>query len=196
MGRLRLRTFIALPLEDAVRRRIVKLQTQLAEDDPDVKWVEPENLHVTLLFLGEIDAREVVDICRAVRSVAEATAPIPIGLAGIGGFPNLRRPRTLWVGIEEGRDSVIQLHAALEKSMSALGGFRREERDFAPHITLGRVKASDVSDPLRTRLGSELEWHGGRQVIREVHVMSSELLSAGPRYSIVSREKFRGEAIE
>src|SRR5947209_15246288 len=104
MGRLKLRTFIALPLDDVQRRRVVALQQDLADAGGDVKWVEPENLHVTLLFLGEVDALEVVEVCRAVRGVAGATAPFSFGAAGVGAFPNLRRPRTVWVGVEEGRE--------------------------------------------------------------------------------------------
>src|SRR5262245_56157041 len=106
MGRLKLRTFIALPLDDALRRRVVELQNDLADAGGEIKWVESENLHATLLFLGEVDALEVVDICRAVRSVAESTAHFTLGAAGVGAFPNLRRPRTLWVGIEEGREEL------------------------------------------------------------------------------------------
>jgi 2'-5' RNA ligase len=113
MGRLKLRTFIALPLDDALRRRAVALQQDLAEAGGEVKWVEPENLHVTLLFLGEVDALEVVDICRAVRSVAAETDQLVLGAADVGAFPNLRRPRTLWIGVEEGREELVALHDRL-----------------------------------------------------------------------------------
>src|SRR5262249_14319009 len=88
MGRLKLRTFIALPLDDALRRRVVARQQDLAEAGSEIKWVEPENLHVTLRFLGEVDALEVVEVCRAVRGVA--AAPQPLTLAPAYG-PRCRR---------------------------------------------------------------------------------------------------------
>lgn len=192
MGRLRLRTFIAVPLNESVRRRVIRLRDDLAEADPAVKWVEPDNLHVTLLFLGEVDAREVVDVCRVIRGVTEATPPFAMSIGGLGCFPNIRRPRTFWVGLEEGKDELIGLHATLEEALLKLGGYRREDREFTPHITLGRVKSGDVTAALRARLTSPEDWNGGRQDVDQIHVMSSELLPDGPRYTIVSREKLRG----
>jgi RNA 2',3'-cyclic 3'-phosphodiesterase len=190
MGRLKLRTFIALPLDDAVRRRIVVLQQDLGEAGGEVKWVEPENLHVTLLFLGEVDALEVVEICRAVRGVAGATESFTLAAAGVGAFPNLRRPRTLWVGAEEGRDELVALHDKLEEALLTLGAYRREERGFTPHITLGRVNG-DAPPALHEALKREGDWQGGAQQMRAVHVMSSELTPDGPCYNVVSREKLR-----
>jgi 2'-5' RNA ligase len=190
MGRLKLRTFIALPLDDAVRRRVVALQQDMANAGGDVKWVEPENLHVTLLFLGEVDALEVVNVCRAVRGVAELTDSFVLGTSGVGAFPNLRRPRTLWVGNEEGRAELLALHDRLEDALLKLGAYRREGREFTPHITLGRVNG-DAPPALREALKLEADWQGGTQEIREVHVMSSELAPAGPRYNVVSRDRLR-----
>ena len=188
MGRLKLRTFIAVPLDEALRRRIVALQEELAGGD--VKWVEPENLHVTLLFLGEVDALEVVEICRAVHQVAESTAPFALTAAGVGAFPNLRRPRTLWVGVEEGRAELVRLHDSLEEVLLELGAYRREEREYTPHVTLGRVNG-DAPPALRESLKRESDWHGGTLAVSEVHVMSSELTPDGPRYNVVSRERLR-----
>src|SRR5262249_34013783 len=192
MGRLKLRTFIALPLDDALRRRVVARQQDLAEAGSEIKWVEPENLHVTLLFLGEVDALEVVEVCRAVRGVAAATEPFTLTAAGVGAFPNLRRPRTLWIGVEEGREELVALHDQIEDALLKLGAYRREEREFTPHITLGRING-DATSALREALKDAAEWHGGTQPVREVHVMSSELTPDGPRYNVVSREKLRVE---
>ena len=192
MGRLKLRTFIALPIDDALRRRLVAVQEELGGTGAEVKWVEPENLHVTLLFLGEVDALEVVEICRSVRGVAGPTEPFALSVAGLGAFPNPRRPRTLWVGVEEGHDELVALHHALEEALLKLGAYRREERAYTPHVTLGRVTGDDFPPPLLGRLKRESDWQGGTLMVREVHVMSSELTPEGPRYNVVSREKLRG----
>ncbi len=189
MGRLKLRTFIALPIDDALRRRLVGLQQELCEIGAEVKWVEPENLHVTLLFLGEVDALEVVEICRTVSGVADLKEPFPLAIAGLGAFPNLRRPRTLWVGVEDGRDQLVALHHALEDSLLRVGAYRREERAYTPHVTLGRVTGEHVPSSLLGRLKREADWQGGTLAVREVHVMSSELTPDGPRYNVVSRER-------
>jgi 2'-5' RNA ligase len=192
MGRLRIRTFIALPIEAPIRRRLNALQAEFGEADEAIKWVGQENLHVTLLFLGEVDDRELVNVCRAVKGVAEGFPSFPIEIGHVGGFPNLRRPRTLWVGIEEGKDEAIRLHDQIEDALIRQGAYRREEREFTPHVTLGRVRSGEVTPALAAKLTQESGWTGGRQRTTEVHVMGSELGPEGPTYTILSREKLRG----
>lgn len=192
MGRLRLRTFIAVLLDDAVRRRVTALRDELASLAPDVKWVEPENLHVTMLFLGEVDALEVVDVCRAVREVCGQYPPLELTLAGVGCFPNERRPKVFWAGIDQGREALIALHHALEAPLLRLGAYRREEREFTPHVTLGRARGGEIPESLRQQLKRAGQWRGGRLEVDAIHVMSSELTPQGPRYSIVSRETLGG----
>ena len=112
MGRLR--TFIAVDVGKAIRGRLAALQETLARTGTEVKWVEPENLHVTLLFLGEVDERQIPSVCRL---VAEETARRPgflMAVQSAGCFPNPRRPRILWVGTGEGTDELVSLHDALE----------------------------------------------------------------------------------
>lgn len=196
MSRNAPRTFIAVPLEEKVRAKIVGLQEEMSAAGTEVKWVEPENLHVTLLFLGEVDLRESVEICRAVRRVTEGISPFKLQIAGMGCFPNARRPRTLWAGVAEGHDELTQLHHAIEGDLLELGGYRREERGYTPHITLGRIKTDDVTPELRAKITELTDWLGGKQVVRDVHVLTSELRSSGPAYSVISREKLRGTGYE
>jgi RNA 2',3'-cyclic 3'-phosphodiesterase len=196
MSRNAPRTFVAVPLEEKVRARIVALQEELAAAGTDVKWVEPENLHVTLLFLGEVDLRESVEVCRSVRRVTGQIPPFPLEASGVGCFPNARRPRTLWVGTSEGHDELIHLHHAIEESLLELGCYRREERGYAPHITLGRIRTDEVTPELRTMIAGQADWSGGRQMVRDVHVLTSELRSSGPNYAVLSREKLRGNGDE
>src|SRR5947208_919357 len=106
----RLRTFIALDLGKAIRDRLVTLQEALTRSAPDVKWVETENLHVTLLFLGEVDDREVLEVCRAVTDSCVNLAPFTLSIEGVGCFGNPRRPRTIWIGVGEGAAEVKSLH--------------------------------------------------------------------------------------
>lgn len=188
----RMRTFIAVPLEPVLRQRAVKLQEALAPCGGDIKWVEPENLHVTLLFLGEVDVRDTLEVCRTVSSVAAPVPPFAIRVAGVGCFPNLRRPRTIWAGIEDGAAELVQIHDAIEKALLSQGGYRREDRSFTPHITLGRVKGEEDSRPLAEALVKYADWNAGSEIVREIHVLSSELTSAGPRYTRLGRGKLTG----
>ncbi len=192
MGRLRLRTFVAVLLDDATRQRVAALRDEFASLAPDVKWVEPENLHVTMLFLGEVDAVDLVDVCRAVRDACGQHAPMELTLGGVGCFPNERRPKVIWAGIEQGREALVTLHRALEEPLLKLGAYRREEREFTPHVTLGRARGGEVSTSLRQQLKRVRDWQGGRFEVAALHVMSSELTPKGPRYSVVSQELLSG----
>src|SRR5438045_7611838 len=117
----RIRTFIALDLGKQIRDRMISLQERLARTTNEVKWVEQKNVHLTLLFLGEVDEREVVLVCKAVAAVAAEHEPFHLTVETIGCFPNMRRPRILWVGVGEGKQAVIDLHDRLEEPLLQLG---------------------------------------------------------------------------
>ncbi|MFO0968103.1 MAG: RNA 2',3'-cyclic phosphodiesterase [Gemmataceae bacterium] len=188
----RVRTFIALDLGQEIRARLVTLQETLGRSGAEVKWVEPENLHITLLFLGEVDQRDLNDVCRAVQDAAGPLPSFPASIEKVGAFPNLRRPRTLWVGVGQGERAVIDVHDALERPLLELGCYRREERKYTPHVTLGRVKSEKGALELETALRKKESWQGGETTIGEVHVMSSELTRDGPIYTVLSRARLGG----
>lgn len=188
----RTRTFIAIDLGEGLRARLASLQETLARSAAEVKWVEEENLHVTLLFLGEVDERDLVAVCRAVAAGAATQAPFPLTVEKVSCFGSPRRPRTLWAGVGAGTQEVVALHAALEPPLQELGCYRREERAYTPHITLGRVKSDRPNDALAAALARKADWVGGETVVREVHVMGSELTPQGPVYTVLSRAKLGG----
>jgi 2'-5' RNA ligase len=185
----RIRTFIAVDLGKSIRDRLIALQESLARTDTEVKWVEPENLHVTLLFLGEVDDRAVLDVCRAVADCTRQHAPFTLSVERAGCFPNPRRPRVLWVGVGEGTQPLCALHDALEPPLMELGCYRREERQYTPHITLGRVKSDRPTEKLGTALARQSGWKGGEVAVRELLVMGSELTPRGPVYTVLSRAR-------
>jgi RNA 2',3'-cyclic 3'-phosphodiesterase len=185
------RTFIAIDPGNAIRDRLVALQEKLAKTGADVKWVEHGNLHLTLLFLGEVGQRDLVGVCRAVADAAAKQAAFPMTIEGAGAFPNTRRPRTLWVGVGAGAQEACALHDATESPLLALGCYRREERGFTPHLTLGRVKGDCETDALGAALTKHAAWSAGETSVREVLVMGSELTSGGPVYTVLSRAKLR-----
>jgi 2'-5' RNA ligase len=187
----RVRTFIAIDLGKAIRERLVALQTQLAAAVPEVKWTDRDNLHVTLLFLGEVDDRELPAVCRAVEDAARALPTFPLSVEGTGCFPNARRPRIVWAGIGSGTQEVCALHDALEPPLLELGCYRREERKYTPHVTLGRLRGEQPPHGLASALAKQQGWSAGDMTVREVHVMSSELTSQGPTYTVLSRAKLR-----
>lgn len=184
----RTRTFIAVELDDDIRQRLVSLQESLGRVVTDVKWVEPQNLHVTLLFLGEVDDRELPRVCRVVQDELSERPAFSLSVEHVGCFGNARRPRTLWVGVGEGVEELTEIHDALEIPMQDLG-YRREERRFQPHITLGRVKGDRPSDALPAELDKRAEWTAGTQEVGEILIMGSELRKDGPVYVVIGRGK-------
>ena len=174
-----------------IQRRAVTLQQTLAQTGASVKWVEEENLHLTLLFLGEIDERDVVDVCRAVQEQAKNHAPFEVGAQGLGCFPNLRRPKVVWVGFEEGQEELQRLHDDLEEALLQIGCYRREDRKYTPHLTLGRIKDNHAVDDLISEINQRSGWKAGSCTIKEIVVFSSELSSKGPIYTPLSRTKLQ-----
>jgi 2'-5' RNA ligase len=188
----RLRTFIAVGIDKTIRDRAEALQQALGRSGVEVKWVEPGNLHVTLLFLGEVEDRSVPDVCRVVAECAAEHEPFEMSIEAAGAFPTIRRPRTLWVGVGAGQQELVALHDELEPPLLDLGCYRREERQYTPHLTLGRVRSERGSEPLATALTRHAGWQCGQLRVREVLVMSSELRAEGPEYTVLSRAKLGG----
>ncbi len=134
-----LRTFVALPLSEAMHEALSRVQRRLRRRIPyGVRWVRTEGIHLTLFFLGEIPAAQVEPISAALTAVARHVPPFTLAVGGLGAFPSPRRPRVLWVGIEGGEPLTL-LHAAVNEALASLG-HRPDARPFHPHLTLGRVQ--------------------------------------------------------
>jgi RNA 2',3'-cyclic 3'-phosphodiesterase len=187
MGRLR--TFIAVDLGQQLRDRCIAMQENLARLGANAKWVEPDNLHVTLLFLGEVDERDVPEVCKAVAAVCAEHDPFTLSVEKVGCFGSPRRPRTLWAGVGEGADALSALHDALEPPLLELGCYRREDRKYEPHITLGRAKSDDPNEKIAAAIKKYAGWSAGEVDVREVQVLSSELTRDGPIYCVLSRAR-------
>lgn len=189
---MRYRTFIAVDVAPFTRDRLRGLQQQFGEAGQGVRWVGPHNFHCTLIFLGEIVDREMVTVCRAVEQVARSQPAFTFTLAGVGAFPTPRRPRTLIARVADGAEALAGLQLALETKLVDLGCYRKEDRAFTPHVTIGRVQG-DTGSELTPALVRLADWQGGETPVREVLVMASELAPDGPSYSILGRARLAGK---
>ena len=183
----RIRTFIAVDLAAGVKGRLISLQEELGKLGSGAKWTRPENLHLTLLFLGEVEELEVVSISRVVQKRARKHAPFSLELAGLGAFPNSRRPKILWAGITDGVTELRALHADLEEALLDLGCYRREDRGYTPHLTLGRLSQDDRAEDWAAVLAKHADWQGGSTPVDEVLIMASQMRKGGPEYSVLGR---------
>ena len=135
-----LRTFIAVELDQELRAKLRDLQRQLDSQmaPRSVRWVRPEGIHLTLKFLGDTPLDRIEAVKDAVSRAADSVRPFTFAVGGLGCFPNTRRPRVVWVGLQEVTGNLSQLKRAVETEVAPLG-FPTEKRAFHPHLTLGRV---------------------------------------------------------
>lgn len=186
-----MRTFVALNLPPKERERIHRALGRLRDSGFPVRWVEAENLHVTLKFLGEVRPEVLPRVEEALEKVAEGTPPLVLHLEGFGAFPTVRRPRVIWMGVEA--TPVLRcLKQDLEWALADLG-FETETRAFHPHLTLGRADPGDGAGAFR-----ELDERvAGMDVTASVHVatldlMRSQLSRSGAHYHVMSSARFEG----
>ncbi len=189
----RTRTFIAVDPGEAIRQQALALQKQLTRGTDRVKWTEADNLHLTLQFLGEVERKETLAICQLVQRCAKSFPSFNLEVTGLGAFPTPRRPKIIWLGIGDGRDELIALHDRIEAPLAERGGYRREDRGYTPHLTLGRIASEEREDGWTEALAEHAGWSAGATLIDEVLVMSSELHRSGPVYSILGRAKLTGK---
>jgi 2'-5' RNA ligase len=136
-----IRAFVAIPLPEDLLDQLGRLQRRLEVDAPpnSIRWVRKEGIHLTLKFLGDTNRKKLPEITAALGAVARHAPPCTISVKNLGCFPNPRRPRVLWVGVEEPTERLAVLQDAIEEVLVPFG-HEREERGFHPHLTLGRVR--------------------------------------------------------
>ena len=140
------RTFLAIPLPQQLLDSIRVVQAQLQTQMPDARWVHPKRLHLTLHFFGEVEQETLEKIKVSVLSVKGCKQPFMVDVKGLGAFPNLHRPRILWLGLEP-KDQLRQLHQECSKALHQ-AGVTTEARHYSPHLTIGRLRQSkpDLTD--------------------------------------------------
>jgi len=173
------RTFIAVKVSDSVRESLTNLIGDLGDSGADVKWVAPENLHLTMKFLGNVLETKIDEVAAAVSRACEGISRFGISLEGVGAFPSIRRPKVVWVGVIKGKDVLINLNKNIEAELEPIG-FERERRRFSPHLTIGRLRREGRPGDLADRLS--MEFNGGECIVDSVYVMKSTLTPKGPIY--------------
>jgi 2'-5' RNA ligase len=185
-----IRAFIAIDLPEPVRAALAEAQGRLRHAPLGVKisWSNPANLHLTLQFLGDVPAERVPVISAGLAQVAGAVAPFEVELAGVGGFPDLRRPRVIWVGC---RDETGRLRELATRVRGL--GWRAEEHEFTPHLTLGRVKTPRPDGALTRALDCLTRRSFGTMRVEAVHLFQSQLHPHGAVYTTLSSHTLGGE---
>jgi len=178
-----MRSFIAINLPDTVKADIGDIVERLCHAGPPARWVSSENLHVTIKFLDEIDDRQVRPIVGAITMAAGRHHPFELRLGGFGFFPNERKARVLWVGIETGGDPLKALAQSIDHEVTGLG-FPPEKRRFSGHITLARIRTPGPIGRL-ARAAAHIGYHSPSIPVSRIDLMRSVLSPRGATYSVV-----------
>jgi 2'-5' RNA ligase len=187
------RAFIAINLDPPLREAVALVQERLKAAGGDVAWVKPDNLHLTLKFLGQVEAGSLEAIARALASAAAEQAPFRLALAGVGAFPRVEAARVIWVGVTAGAETLGGLQAAIEARLEAIG-IGREARPFAAHLTVGRVRSPRRRHQLAVAVTSLSREPVGEMVVARIDLMQSDLHATGARYSRLGSFSLGGAA--
>lgn len=179
-----MRTFVAIELPEAIHAELGRQQQTLRAVTRDARWTRPDGMHLTLKFLGEISEAQLTQVCAVLAALGPLDA-FDVEIKSFGFFPDARRPRVFWAGVEGGaalEGLAGRVEAALEKL-----GFERERRAFNPHLTLARFKTPRPQPALVEAIESLKESSFGRFAVSEFFLYESRLLPEGARYRKLAR---------
>ncbi len=182
-----MRLFVALEIPSSVRENLADLLTSLRVVSPQTRWVRPENLHVTLKFIGEVPQENLAGIQSALAGV-RSDQPVTLDFRGVGFFPDEKLPRVFWAGIEASPNLKI-LAAGIGQATEKLGT-SRERRPFSPHLTLARFEPPRLAQQLRTAIQEHPARDFGSLRTNQFHLIESKLKPSGAEYTTVESFSF------
>lgn len=178
-----IRCFIAIELSPEIKSALLKIEDDLKPKLPGVKWVHPENIHLTLKFLGHIRSDMLERIKIIANETAYSTRPFAIRLSSAGTFPSIASPRVIWVGIDNGNKESAILAGCIEEKAATLG-IEKENRPFHPHLTLGRVDFLKDKTALKTAFSS-LKIPPIEMMASKITLFQSTLARSGAIYNVL-----------
>jgi 2'-5' RNA ligase len=185
-----MRLFLAVQFDQELRRALRDATAPLRAVVPDAGWVAEDRLHLTLKFLGEQPETLVEPLTAAMDEIAARHWPVPMRLRGVGAFPNLRRPRVIWVGIEPAPKLELLQHD-VEERCAALG-VEVEGKPFRPHLTIGRLRGIEEGETIRelARVARQTRFRAD-SLVSAIELVQSTLTQVGPRYARLAEARLR-----
>ena len=189
-----IRSFIAIELPEEVKTGLQQLQTELTLPQYSfVKCVAPEGMHLTLKFLGNISAQKMTEITRVMEQSSQGVSPFQLQITEVGAFPNMKRPRVLWVGIKGEVDKLVDWQQRIDNGLVPLG-FAKEARPFTPHLTLARLRDNcspgDILHLGEIIASSHVEVDY-KFTVNSLNLMKSQLFPTGAVYSRLAEVKLK-----
>jgi 2'-5' RNA ligase len=183
------RTFVSIEIPEDIKDNIEKSIGEMKVALQPIKWVDKKNQHITLKFLGWVEDRKIDDLTGSLTDLAKDFGTIKVSFAGLGVFPDAKRPRVVWVGIDEGGDRVKKLAERLEDRLSKEGYREGEDREFSPHLTIGRIKEKIDAEALSSYIEKNKKADFGGFVVKNISLMKSTLRRSGPIYEEIKKIK-------
>jgi RNA 2',3'-cyclic 3'-phosphodiesterase len=183
------RVFIAIPLPVDLKVKLVTLQQEFRPLPLEAAWVREAGFHLTLRFLGDVDSTKIAPIVSCMTATAQHSHPFSLSLAGVGVFPHESNPRVLWVGVQDRTGDLRHIQQGLDAQLRQVG-FPPENRPFAPHLTLARLKRVLRRGDFLATLKVHRETVLGQLDVDRFELVESQLHPAGARYSIVNAVPF------
>jgi len=179
-----MRCFIAIDISEDVRRLIEDIIEKCGKKQDNIRWINVDNIHLTLKFLGEANDAVIPEINKRLESICTMHNVFSINVKGVGVFPSLKYPNVLWIGVEDSEE-LKRLYSDIENAMSEIG-FEKEDRKFSPHITFGRVKHRKSIDAVLKELYTFKDAFFGSIEVKEILLMRSVLRPTGAEYSNIN----------
>jgi 2'-5' RNA ligase len=183
----KIRAFIAVDIEsEEFRNQILEIQKKLLDIGADIKPVTPENIHLTLRFLGEIETtlmEKIIDMLRIIKF-----QPFEIRLKGTGAFPSIRKISVIWIGLERGQEELTRISKLLESQLRKFG-FPQDKKGFSPHVTIARLRSGRNKDAIADLLYESKEKLYGSMIAHSIRLKKSVLTPQGPIYSTIYEVK-------
>lgn len=184
-----MRTFIAIELDEEIKKALTKIQSEFKNIDLDIKWVKPQNIHLTIKFLGEVKESKIPEINQALKETCNYIKPFVIETENLGVFPNIKFPRVIWAGLKEENEELKKLVNLLEEKLVKLK-FSKEKRGFSAHLTLGRFRSQKNKEDFIEKL-NQIKVANLRQEVKSVKLFKSTLTPQGPIYEELNEENFK-----
>lgn len=174
------RSFVAIESNEEIRNSIIKVQQNLESTGADLKLVEPENIHLTLRFLGNVSENRIDLVKDAIQRI-EKIGSFELQVKGLGVFPRPSFIRVIWAGVSKGEEKSIYLRKQLNEKLAEID-FKSEDKDFTPHFTIARMKSGRAKDEVLTKIEENSDTNFGSVKADRIKLKESKLTPEGPIY--------------
>ncbi len=186
-----IRSFVAIKVPDLITPQLIGLQRELQKSPIKIRWVEPQNFHLTLHFIGDVEPSKIEGIIKELKEAVKGFSPFSVNFAGVGGFPREGKLRVVWAGVGRGKNELLKLQPEVLKALDRAGVKLEGKENFHPHLTLGRVKAQENTRPLRMALEQQRGFFSSDFSVSSLQLIKSQLTPSGPVYTVMEDISFR-----